>query len=74
MKYFIDSANIKEIIKWKNLLGSSFAGVTTNRTMLNNQEEIDYFLYDKKKGVFHNDISNTIIMIQPRDLNKLNLL
>ncbi|RLD64015.1 MAG: hypothetical protein DRJ01_02090 [Bacteroidetes bacterium] len=68
MKYFVDSANVKEIIKWKSLLGSSFAGATTNRTMLNNHEEIEKFLYDKKDGIFHNDISNTTIMIQPRNL------
>jgi len=46
MKYFIDTADLKEIKKWKNLLGNSFAGITTNSTMLKSIIDIKEFSKD----------------------------
>lgn len=44
MKYFIDSANIKLIDRWASKLGDSFAGITTNLTMIKGQEAIEDFI------------------------------
>ena len=43
MKYFIDSTDLKEIRKWRKILGRAFAGVTTNTAMLpTTEDKVDF--------------------------------
>ena len=44
MKYFIDSADTRLVDNWAGKLGDSFAGITTNLTMIKGPEEIEKFL------------------------------
>lgn len=65
MKYFIDSSDHVEINKWRKLLGNSFAGVTTNNSMLKNSAEIKGFV-GKTKHAYKN------VMIQVSNKNEVN--
>ena len=44
MKYFIDSSDLSLIENWRNKLGNSFAGITTNFSMIKGKEQMEEFL------------------------------
>ena len=67
MKYFIDSNNIEEVERWIDVLGNSFAGITTNNLMLKSREEREEF---KKKN--YELFDEMDIMIQVDNVEDVN--
>ena len=71
MKYFVDTKNKDEIIKWKKELGTLYAGATTNNIMFPEgtlSKVIELFKDDKVNGF---SIQN---MIQVKTINQIELL
>ena len=68
MKYFIDSADTRLIDKWASKLGNSFAGVTTNLTMLKGQKAIEDFINNNNLAKYKK------VMFQVEDRNDISSL
>ncbi len=68
MKIFIDSADPTQIDKWTKKLGNSFAGVTTNLTMLRGKKAIQNFIATS----YNHRFQTTMFQIENRnDLDAL---
>ena len=74
MKYFVDSIDINEVIHWRDMLGKSFEGMTTNRTMLKSYNDMKYFLHGTDGVLSTSEINNLTIMMQPMDMEAASMI